>query len=74
MANTPETTQKAVKILVVEDSPTQLEALRFLLEESGYSVVAATNGKEGLAAAKANAIELVISDIVMPELDGYALC
>jgi len=74
MANTPETTQKAVKILVVEDSPTQLEELRFLLQESGYRVVAATNGQEGLAAAKANAVDLVISDIVMPEMDGYALC
>ncbi|MGA2632000.1 MAG: response regulator [Terriglobia bacterium] len=74
MADTPETKQKVAKILVVEDSPTQLEELRFLLEESGFSVVATTNGKEALAAAKANAIDLVISDIVMPEMDGYALC
>ncbi|MDD5307812.1 MAG: response regulator [Deltaproteobacteria bacterium] len=74
MADTPETTQKAVKILVVEDSATQLAALRFLLEGAGFSVVTATNGREGLAAAKANAIDLVISDIVMPEMDGYALC
>jgi signal transduction histidine kinase len=69
-----ETTPKAVKILVVEDSPTQLEQLRFLLEEAGFSVVAATNGREALAAAKATAIDLAISDIVMPEMDGYAFC
>ncbi len=74
MANTPQATQKTVKILVVEDSPTQLEALRFLLEESGFAVVVATNGREGLAAAKASMIDLVISDIVMPEMDGYTLC
>jgi PAS domain S-box-containing protein len=74
MASTTETTQRAVKVLVVEDSPTQLEELRFLLEGSGFSVVTATNGREGLAAAGANAIDLVISDIVMPEMDGYALC
>jgi signal transduction histidine kinase len=74
MASTPETTRKAAKILVVEDSPTQLEKLRFLLDESGYCVVAATNGKQGFAAAKANAIDLVLSDIVMPEMDGYELC
>jgi PAS domain S-box-containing protein len=74
MTSTPETTQNLVTILVVEDSPTQLEQLRFLLEESGYRVVAATNGQEGLAAARANAIDLVISDIVMPEMDGYELC
>jgi PAS domain S-box-containing protein len=59
---------------VVEDSPTQLEKLRSLLDESGFSVVGATDGKKGLAAAKANPIDLVISDIVMPEMDGYALC
>jgi PAS domain S-box-containing protein len=63
----------AIRILVVEDSPTQLEELRFLLEEEGYSVLTATNGMRGLAAAKANAVALVISDIVMPEMDGYEL-
>ena len=63
-----------MKVLIVEDSPTQLEALRFLLEESGYAVVAATNGANALEAAKAYAIDLVISDVVMPEMDGYALC
>src|SRR5450759_5186555 len=74
MVSTPETTRKAAKILVVEDSPTQLEKLRFLLDEAGYCVVAATNGKQGLAAAQASAIDLVLSDIVMPEMDGYELC
>lgn len=65
----------AHRILIVEDSPTQREELRFLLEEEGYSVVTASNGVEGLAAAKANAntVALVISDIVMPEMDGYEL-
>jgi len=74
MASTPETTQHVATILVVEDSPTQLEALRFLLEESGFSVVAATNGQRGLEAARENAIDMVISDVIMPEMDGYALC
>jgi two-component system sensor histidine kinase/response regulator len=74
MPNAPATTRKAVTILVVEDSPTQLERLRFLLEEAGYRVVAAINGKQGLAAVKANTIDVVISDIVMPEMDGYELC
>ncbi|MBK9965302.1 MAG: response regulator [Holophagales bacterium] len=74
MAETPETTLKSGTILAVEDSPTQLEALRYLLEEAGFSVVTAANGREGLAAVRANAIDLVISDVVMPHLDGYALC
>ncbi len=63
-----------VNILIVDDSPTQLEQLRFLLEESGSSVICATNGKEGLIAAKIHEFNLVISDIVMPEMDGYELC
>jgi signal transduction histidine kinase len=67
-------TPKTTTILIVEDSPTQLEELRFLLEEAGFSVVAATNGREGLEAAATNAIDLAVSDIVMPELDGYAFC
>lgn len=74
MNNAPVWTRKVVKILVVEDSPTQREALRFLLEESGYSVVTASNGEQALAAAEANAIDMVISDIVMPVMDGYTLC
>jgi PAS domain S-box-containing protein len=74
MADISARAHKAATILVVEDSPTQLEQLRFLLEEAGFSVVAATNGKEGFAAAKAKPIDLVISDIVMPEIDGYAFC
>jgi CheY-like chemotaxis protein len=73
MAETPETTLKSGTILAVEDSPTQLEALRYLLEEAGFSVVTAANGREGLAAVRANAIDLVISDVVMPHLDGYAV-
>jgi PAS domain S-box-containing protein len=74
MSSTTETTVPSVRILIVEDSPTQLAALRFLLEESGFAVVGAPDGREGLEAARANALDLVISDIVMPEMDGYALC
>ncbi len=74
MNTNPNPTPQPVRIMIVEDSPTQREQLRFLLEEAGYSVVTATNGKEGLAAAKASAVDVVISDIVMPEMDGYALC
>jgi PAS domain S-box-containing protein len=74
MADNPKTIQSCATVLVVEDSPTQLQELSFLLEESGFSVVTASNGKLGLAAARANAIDVVISDIVMPEMDGYSLC
>jgi len=74
MVRVPEPAMRTVTILVVEDSPTQRETLRFLLEESGYAVVLAANGCEGLSAAKASRVDLVISDVVMPEMDGYELC
>jgi two-component system, sensor histidine kinase and response regulator len=62
------------EILVVEDSPTQAEKLRYLLEERGYGVAVASNGREGLIAAGERRPALVVSDIVMPEMDGYGLC
>ncbi len=64
----------AVHILVVEDSATQAELLQHVLEQRGYRLSAARNGREALAALRANPPTLVISDIVMPEMDGYQLC
>lgn len=61
-------------ILIVEDSPTQLEQLRFILEQNSYQVRAATNGVKALEALHAEKPDLVISDILMPEMDGYTLC
>ncbi|MBI4417831.1 MAG: response regulator [Ignavibacteriales bacterium] len=63
-----------VEILIVEDSPTQLEQLRHLLEGNGYSVRPATNGKKALEEARRQPPTVIVSDIVMPEMDGYALC
>lgn len=63
-----------VKILIAEDSRTQAEQLRFLLEQHGYQVTITADGKQALQAAMAEKPALVISDIVMPEMDGYELC
>jgi len=62
------------EILVVEDSPTQAVPLQFLLEEQGYEVIAARNGQEGLAAARQHKPDLIISDIIMPVMNGYDMC
>jgi len=62
------------RILVVEDSRTQAARVRFLLEEEGYSVEVARNGREGLERVRSNPPDLIISDVVMPEMDGYAFC
>ena len=63
-----------IEILIAEDSVTQREQLQHLLEQHGYSVAAAANGKSALEAAQVRRPDLIISDIVMPELDGYGLC
>ncbi len=61
-------------ILVVEDSPTQAAHLRLLLEGEGYRVDVVTDGRQGLERAQATPPDLIISDVVMPEMDGYAFC
>lgn len=63
-----------IEILLAGSSPAQLEQLRLLLEGHGFSVIVAVNGKEALAAARQHKPTLIISDSVMPELDGYELC
>lgn len=64
---------KQIKILVVEDSPTQAESLKYMLEEHGYAAVTARNGKQALEMAKKIIPSIIISDIVMPGMDGYEL-
>ena len=62
------------RILIVEDSPTQREKLRIILESEGFEVVSATDGLDGLKAAVNSKFDLVISDIMMPGLTGYEFC
>ena len=61
-------------ILVVEDSPTQAQSLALLLEAQGYAVELARDGEAGIAACKSASIAAVLSDVVMPGIDGYELC
>lgn len=62
------------QILVVEDSLTQLEQLRYILEQNNYVVKTASNGLLAQEILKNGTVDLVISDILMPEMDGYELC
>jgi response regulator RpfG family c-di-GMP phosphodiesterase len=61
-------------ILIAEDSPTQAMQLRYLLEEHNYPIVVAANGQEALAAAREHRPDLIISDIIMPIMNGYEMC
>lgn len=66
--------ENGVRVLIVEDSRTQAEQLKFTLEHNGYQVSTVCNGKEALALMNSCKPTVVISDIVMPETDGYELC
>ena len=65
---------KKAKILIVEDSPTQSEELKYILEKKGYNVDAVTNGKEAIEYLDGDIPTIIISDVMMPEMDGYQLC
>ena len=61
------------RILVVEDDAPSLELVVYLLNESGYTVVSATNGKTGVEAAQRERPDLIVCDINLPKLDGYGV-
>jgi len=63
-----------MKILIAEDDRDSRELLRWMLEKLGYQVVAAENGKEAWEAFRRGRFRLVISDVLMPEMDGFELC
>ena len=60
-------------ILIVEDDRTVGESLRLLLKKKGYGILLASSGKEALQFLRQKAIDLVITDLVMPKMDGVEL-
>jgi two-component system, sensor histidine kinase and response regulator len=62
------------EILIAEDSQTQAEQLSHYLNTRGYAVTVTRNGKQALASAVQSKPAIVITDVVMPEMDGYTLC
>lgn len=63
-----------MKLLVVEDDENSRVLLHTLLEAEGYQVVTAENGQDAVEQVRAGVPDLIISDIMMPKMDGYALC
>lgn len=62
------------RVLIVEDDTTIREALALNLRAEGYDVATASSGEAGLAAARSGAPDLVILDVMLPELDGLTVC
>ena len=63
-----------IKILIVEDSTTQAMQLQNILETNGFDTAMATDGRKALQSIRTSKPSIVISDIIMPEMDGYELC
>ena len=61
-------------ILIIDDEPDNLRVLSTILEYSGYQVRQATNGDTGIRTANLQLPELILLDILMPEIDGYQVC
>lgn len=59
------------RVLVVDDEPDSLDVARMLLELAGARVLTATNGKEGLASVEQEHPHFILSDLSMPEMDGW---
>lgn len=62
------------KALVVDDEPNILLSLEFLMKKQGYTVFIARDGQEALEIIENETPDLVILDIMMPEVDGYQVC
>jgi PAS domain S-box-containing protein len=65
---------KPMNILIVDDQPTDLKLLRAQLEAEGHVVFEAHDGVDALALLERQRVDAVISDILMPRMDGYRLC
>ena len=65
---------KTPHILIVDDEPNIVMSLEFLMRKNGYQVGIARNGTEALAAIAQTPFDLILLDIMMPDVDGYQVC
>lgn len=66
--------EKQAKILVVDDDPDIVVAISAILEAHDYQVVTARDGEEGLAKLRDERPQLMVLDLLMPRMDGFAVC
>lgn len=58
-------------VLIVDDSPTETHILKGILEKEGYSILTAGDGKAGVEEAKRSKPDLILMDVVMPDMNGF---
>lgn len=61
------------KILIVDDCDTTRKLLSYIIRERGYKIISASNGIEALEVMAANPVDLVVTDLNMPQMDGFEL-
>ena len=66
--------ERKERILLVDDDPDTLEAMSSVLTADGYAVITARDGFEGLYKLRSEKPEMMILDLMMPGLDGFAVC
>ncbi len=67
-------TSTQIKVLVVDDVPTNLDVLRQPLEQAGYRFLAVPSGEVALKVARHSQPDLILLDVLMPDMDGYEVC
>jgi len=64
----------APRVLIVDDDPDMLELLRQALSDAGYATVSAANGNEALQMAKRSPPDVVVLDLLLPDMNGFSVC
>ena len=59
------------RVLIVDDSPTEIHVLKTMLEKNGYETLTAASGEEGVETAKAEKPDVILMDVVMPGMHGF---
>lgn len=62
------------KILVVDDSPTELKMISQALKSGGYEVLTAKDGEEALQMVESEPVQLIVLDVIMPKMNGFQVC
>ncbi len=63
-----------ITILVADDVFTNIEFLRYILRKENYSILPVSNGAEAIEAVQGNKVDLILLDVMMPDLDGFEVC
>ncbi|MGD1808606.1 PAS domain S-box protein [Dapis sp. BLCC M126] len=63
-----------ITILVVDDQPDNLYVISHIITQNGYNLIQTNSGEEALKSANTNTVDLILMDVMMPEIDGYQVC